>query len=108
MKVDIEKLHTPKYGRRSGKTVEAICDAIGKIFVTENKVIPFVVREINWMDHIKPMFRDICIDHFNEQPILKDQRTLMIKGYTSKIVFFSFDRWWQDGRGYDIQPTYDL
>lgn len=105
MKYSIEKMHEAKSSRRSGKSVDAIVDIIGKIFVTENETILLIVRSMDRADHLSHTFRDVCINHFHEYPIIKSPHEWRIKGYSSKIVIKTKD---QDTRGYNLEPTYDL
>ena len=105
MKYSVEKMHEVKSGRRSGKSVDAIVDIIGKIFVTENETILLVVRSMDRADHLCNTFRDVCINHFHEYPIIKSKYEWKIKGYSSRIVIKTKD---QDIRGFNLDPTYDL
>ena len=104
----IERMHQIKgSGRQQGRTVDAVAEAIGKIMVTENEHISFVVAYMNRVSHIKKEFFELCKSHFNETPISYSQFEIGIKGYSSKIVFISN----QDKRrllGSTIEPVYDL
>lgn len=105
---DLERMHQIKGGgRQQGRTVDAIAEAIGKIMVTENEHIPFVILYMDRCNHIKKEFFNVCKLHFNETPISHSQFEIGIKGYSSRIVFISS----QDKRrllGSNIEPVYDL
>jgi len=107
-KYSIDRMHQIKGGgRQQGRTVDAVAQAIGKIMVTENKHIPFVVAYMDRVSHIKKEFFNLCKSHFNEVSISYSQFEIGIEGYTSRIVFISN----QDKRrllGSTIEPIYDL
>lgn len=108
---DVERMHIPKhYGdRRAGRTVDAIADAIGKLMVTDNETIPFVIRWMTRADHIIHEFKKMCREHYNEEPITYERYTIGIKGFSSRITFYSFDLW-QDKyahRFHNIEAAYD-
>lgn len=46
MQYSIDQMHQPKPAneRRNGKTVDALADVIGKVMVTEDAAIPFVMK----------------------------------------------------------------
>jgi hypothetical protein len=110
-KYSIEKMHEPKGGRRSGKTVDAVADIIGKIMVTENTVFPFVIKWMQRSQHITQTFEDLCRNHFNVKPIRDRRYTLEIEGYSSKAVFHTIEDW-EDRASMmyppNIFPTFDL
>lgn len=105
---DIDRVHQIKGGgRRQGKTVDAVMEAIGKIMVTENQRILFVVLTLDRAQHIIKEFFNVCKFHFNETPILHNQFEVGIKGYSSRIVFISSQS--KDKLlGFNIEPVYDL
>lgn len=107
-KYDLDKIHQIKGGgRQQGRTVDAVAEAIGKIMVTENEHIPFVISYMDRVNHIKKEFFELCKSHFDETPISYSQFEIGIKGYSSRIVFISS----QDKRrllGSTIEPVYDL
>jgi hypothetical protein len=104
-KYSIDKMHTIKIGRQSGKSVDAVVDAIGKLMVTEYDVIPFIIKRLDRSYNLRKIFIDLCINHFNVKPICK-QLIFGIEGYTSKIKFYSIGS--KEVLGYDIEPTFDL
>ena len=108
MQLDLERVHNPKYGRRQGATVNALLDAMGKIMVTQNAVIPFVVKYMDRVVHKRKDFIQLCKDHFNEEPVFINNFNWGIKGYSSFIKFISIDMADEKLRGYFIEPTYDL
>jgi hypothetical protein len=112
MSYDLEKMHEIKSReRRSGRTVDALVDVIGKIMVTENEVIPFVVK---YMDRVRlklPEFNRLCREHFGVRSKMLSQFEFGIEGYSSYVRFISVDLWeTQKLRRFnpDIEPTYDL
>ena len=92
-KYDLNKVHQEKAynARRVGKTVDAVMEAIGKIMVTENESIAFVITKMSGEDNIIRTFRDVCIEHFKETPVIEKRGELGIKGYTSKIYIITED-----------------
>jgi hypothetical protein len=110
-KYSIDRIHTPKFfhERRSGKTVDAIVDIIGKVMVTENARIFLVVSFIDRISYVRKMFNDICIEHFEEEPEFISQNEWGIKNYNSRIMVVSFFQWEKNHRdGMNLQPTFDL
>ena len=107
MEFSLDKMHQDKSQRKSGRTVDAIVDAIGKLMVTQNEQVPFIVPYGNRIDYVTFLFRSICVDHFKETPVVKRQGQLEIKGYTSKIIIISESEWRIKGFGYRIDPTFD-
>ena len=108
MKYNLDILHSVKQGRRSGKTVSAIMDAIGTIMVTENEKIPFIISRMNRVADIKPIFHDICVSHFNEEPIFYDMFTFGIKGYSSTLHFIGLEQSREKLKGFKMIPIDDL
>jgi len=86
-KYDLDRLHdeTPS-GRGAGRTVTAIFDAIGKLMVTENKIIYYLVPEQHWEDHVIREFIKIVTEHFELDHVKFRRSEIGIKGYSSKIV----------------------
>ena len=107
-KYDLDRMHQIKGGgRQQGKTVDAVAEAVGKIMVTENEYIPFVVSYMDRVSHIKKEFFNLCKSHFDETPVSYSQFEIGIKGYSSRIVFISS----QDKKrllGSNIDFVYDL
>ena len=104
MKYSIDKVHEEKSSERgNGKSVDLLMDAIGMIMVTENQVVPVIVPNLHWSVHLRKMFIDIAINHFNEEPIISRETEFSIKGYSSKIIVFSIDQWNKGaGRGLSV------
>lgn len=91
MKLDIDKLHKDylsKSYRRSGKTVDAIVDAIGKILATQYNIVPYFVREIDWDRHVTKTFFEVAKEVFNEEPYRKGY-DLGLLGYSTRIRIVS-------------------
>ena len=106
----LDRMHEPKSlgERRNGKTVDAIVDVIGKLMVTENETIPFVLANFHRADFTMRMFIDICVKHFKLTPIIKDRYNWQIEGYSSRVKIFSETQGYEPLRGYSIEPTLDL
>lgn len=113
MYYSLEKMHEPKPcgERQNGKTVDAVVDAIGKLMVTEDTVIPFVVKWEIRRSHIAQVFRSLCRDHFKVKPIM-GRLEFGIEGYSSRIMVMSEDHWNDYASRLHskscIEPTYDL
>ena len=106
MKYSIDKVHERKdpYERRNGKTVDVLMDAIGMVMVTENETVPIIVPRLDWSYHLRKMFIDIVINHFNDEPVIKTQEEFYIKGYSSRIRIFS-EYQWDNGAGRGLRIT---
>jgi len=108
MKYSVEKMHEIKYGRRSGKSVDAMADLIGKIMVTENETIVLVVKMMNRADHLLQLFTDLCKNHFDETPIVKNKFEWGIRNYSSRIKVMNMQEWDKMQFWYQTIPTFDL
>jgi hypothetical protein len=115
MTLDLDKLHEYKStrDRNNGKSVDAIVDVVGKVMVTQNMVVPFIIEKLDWERHLSPMFYNLVVDHFKEQPIIYGRDTWWgIEGYSTrvKLISDSSDKSWRDQvRGYiTTTPTFDL
>lgn len=110
MQYSLEKMHEPKaYGeRQNGKSVDALVEAIGKLMVSDEEIVPFIVRFRDRVNHLRPMFESLCYEHFKEKPLFKSKFEWGIKGYSSIIRFISEEESYHKLRGLHIEPVYDL
>jgi len=111
IKYDIDRVHSKKelFSRRSGNTVRAIMDVIGKIMVTDNETVVLVVKLRDRIRVTSDIFKDVCINHFNETPIMKHEDFWSIKGYSSNVKVISWYQFEQGGAdGYSALPTFDV
>ena len=114
MTLDLDKLHEYKsgYQRHNGKSIDALVEIIGKVQVTQNMVVPFIIERLEWERHLSPMFHNLVVDHFNEWPIIRDRGMWWgIEGYTTtiKLISSKSGNWIDSVRGYNITtPTFDL
>lgn len=110
MEYSLDQMHKIKgrLDRRSGKTTDAVVDAIGKLMVTENETVPLVVAYLRDIWIVRDAFIDLCKNHFKETPILYRKNEFRIEGYSSTIIVFSFDEWERKKDGYNIIPTGDI
>lgn len=90
---DLDWLHRPpSTARRSGNTVRLCFDIIGTIMVTNNEKIYVVVGSvIQEGSHIKRVFDDILLHHFDENPFGWWQREFGIQGYSSTVRFIKYE-----------------
>lgn len=113
MYYSLEKMHEHKSAdkRQNGKTVDAVVNAIGKLMVTEDTIIPFIVKWEIRRTHIASVFHSLCRDHFKVKPIM-GRIEFGIEGYSSKIMVMSEDHWNDySSRVHSkscVDPTYDL
>ncbi len=109
----LEQIHTDyinKHGRRTGKSVDALVDLIGKIMVTDNESFLLVVPWMSRSRHLMDEFGFLLREHYEEKPFYKDRYHWGIVGYTSIISVVTLDDYERSCKyvHHITTPTFDL